>query len=413
MSEKAPAASPFSARIVAILIAIAAISFGAVLVMAGWAPELRDRNRAGDHPFSTSALGFNGLVRLLEGAGYPVRISRLESDLESRAWGLMIVTLPAYGDFSVLDEKDLQSVTLVVMPKWYGYGDAGNPTRQIDTRFIGARELNDRLAELYPDTEIARIDAPERLATPWGDVPIKPDVRLQLVKDTSMGSDLQTVIGIEGAGALLFFDPERQLYVLTDPDVFHTFGLAKAENARFALQLIDYLRYDESEPVLIDAALHGFVRSENLLKMMFSVPYIGATLVALAAALLLGWAATLRFGPSAREERAIALGKQALADNSAGLVTMARREARMAPGYLALVRRRLARAIGAPRTLTEAQLSDMFDRLGPDPDSGRNFSQMEAGLKHPATSRDDLLTKVRELYRWRKEIIRRTMNERD
>ena len=113
------------------------------------------------------------------------------------------------------------------------------------------------------------------------------------------------------------------------------------------------------------------------------------------------------------EARAIALGKQALADNSAGLVTMARREARMAPGFLALVRRRLAREIGAPRTLTETQVSAMFDRLGPDPETGRVFSQMEAELKQPAAGRDDLLAKARALYRWRKEVIRRTLNERD
>ena len=94
-----PSSTPFPARVAAILITVAAISFGAVLVMAGWAPELRERNRAGDHPYSTSALGYNGFVRLLEDAGYPVKVSRLESDLESRGRGLMIVTLPAYGNF--------------------------------------------------------------------------------------------------------------------------------------------------------------------------------------------------------------------------------------------------------------------------------------------------------------------------
>ena len=179
------------------------------------------------------------------------------------------------------------------------------------------------------------------------------------------------------------------------------------------MQLVDFLRYDADEPILLDATLHGFERTENLLKMMFSVPYIGVTLVALAAALLLGWAATIRFGPPLTEARAIALGKQALADNSAGLVTMARREARMAQGFLALVRRRLAREIGAPRSLNEAQVSELFDRLGPDTETGRVFSQMEAELKEPATGRDDLLAKTRALYRWRKEVIRRTLNERD
>lgn len=409
MSDTSSAnASPFSARIVAILIAIAGISFGAVLVLAGWAPELRDRGRAGDHPYSTSALGFNGLVRLLEGAGYPVKVSRLERDLEDRYWGMMIVTVPAYGGWTFLEEKELAPTTLVVLPKWYGSTDNSAPTRQADTRFIPARQLNDRLQDLYPDAVVLRIDAPDMLETPFGAVQVRPDVRLQLLQDPG----LETIIAA-GDGALLAYDPVREFYILTDPDALHTFGLAHAENARFAAQLIDYLRTDETEPVLIDATVHGFERSENLLKMMFSVPYIGVTMVALAAALLLGWAATMRFGPSAREARAIALGKQALADNSAGLVTMARREARMAPGFLSLVRRRLAREIGAPKALTEAQLSDMFDRLGPDPETGRTFSQMEASLKQPATNRDDLLTKVRELYRWRKEIIRRTMHERD
>jgi hypothetical protein len=409
MSERAQTASPFSARVVAILIAVAAISFGAVLVMAGWAPELRDRNQAGDHPYSTSALGYNGFVRLLEGAGYPVRVSRLESDLESRDWGLMILTLPAYGDLDILDDRELQAVTLAVMPKWWGRTDAMNPARQADTQFIEARVLNDELNAIYPDAEILRVPVPKgAIEMPFGNLVIKPDVVLQLIQDPS----LETVIGV-GDAALLAYDGSRGLYILSDPDLLNTFGLAERENARFALQLMDFLRYDPDEPILLDATLHGFERSENLLKMMFSVPYIGVTLVALAAALLLGWAATVRFGPPKTEERAIALGKQALADNSAGLVTMARREARMAPGFLALVRRRLAREIGAPRTLTEAQTSDMFDRLGPDPDTGRIFSQMEAELKEPAASRDDLLAKTRALYRWRKEIIRRTRHERN
>lgn len=408
MSTATESRSPFSARVMAILIAVAAISFGAVLVMAGWAPELRDRNRAGDHPFSTSALGFNGLVRLLETSGYPVKISRLASDLETRSYGLMIVTLSADASFQPLVDKSFQPATLVVLPKWYGRTDPVNPARQSDTRFIDASELNDRIRTIYSGAEIVRVKPPGVVDTPFGQVPIKPDIRLQLISDTS----LATVIGADN-GALLAYDPVRSLYILSDPDMLNTFGLAERDNARFAVQLVDLLRQDASEPILIDAALHGFERSENLLKMMFSVPYIGVTLVALAAALLLGWAAAIRFGPPMREERAIALGKQALADNSAGLVAMARREARMAPGFLALVRRRLAREIGAPRWLSETQLTEIFDHLGPDPETGRTFSQMEAELKQPAASREDLLAKARGLYRWRKDVIRRTLNERN
>ncbi|MDP3458711.1 MAG: hypothetical protein Q8S09_05490, partial [Hyphomonas sp.] len=232
----AQSSSPFSARVVAILIAVAAISFGAVLVMAGWAPELRDRNRAGDHPYSTSAIGYNGFVRLLESAGYPVSVSRLEGDLESRDWGLMIVTLPAYGGISALQDRSLQPTTLVVLPKWLGRTDPLNAARQADTRFIEARDLNDELAVLYPGAEILRIPVPTAIEAPFGEASLKPDVRLQLIKTPS----LEAVIEVND-GALLAYDESRSLYILSDPDLINTFGLARAENARFAVQLVDFL----------------------------------------------------------------------------------------------------------------------------------------------------------------------------
>lgn len=400
-------AAPFSARVVAILVAIALFSFGGVMVMAGWAPELRDRNQAGDHPYSTSALGYNGFVRLMETQGYPISVSRLERSLETRDWGLMIVTLPAYGKFDVIEETSFQLPALVVLPKWYGRADPLNPARQADTRFIDARDLNDRLRTIYPDAEILRLGPSVELEGDFEPGAVKADVRLQIIQS----KELETVVGTP-QGALVAYDPGRGLYILSDPDMISTFGLARVENAVFATRLVNYLRSSENEPILMDATLHGFARSENLLKMLFSVPYIGATLVALASALLLGWAAVVRFGPPAREARAIALGKQALADNTAGLVTMARREMKMAPGYASLIRRRLARALGLPRSLPEAQLTEMFDRMGPAENGGKTFSELENALTGQAANREDLAQKARDLHQWRKAIIRRTMHER-
>jgi len=399
--------SPFSARTVAILVAIAVISFGGVMVLAGWAPELRQRDQAGDHPYSTSALGYNGFVRLMEAQDYPISVSRLERNLETRDWGLMILTLPAFGNLDILEETDFQLPALAVLPKWYGRPDALNRARQIDTRFLEARNLNDRIRRIYPDAEVLRISVLEALEGDFEPGAIKPDVRLQLIRSSA----LETVIGNE-QGALVAYDPTRGLYILSDPDMINTFGLARVENAIFATRLVNYLRTSEYEPILMDATLHGFSRSENLLKMLFSVPYIGATLVALASALLLGWAAIVRFGPPARETRAIALGKQALADNTAGLVTMARREMRMAPGYVSLIRRRLARALGLPRTLPENQLTEIYDRMGPAESGGRTFSELETALKGQASNREDLVQTARDLHHWRKAIIRRTMHER-
>lgn len=399
--------SPFAARTVAVLLTIAIVSFGAVIVLAGWAPELRDRNHAGDHPFSTSALGFNGIVQLLDDQGYPVDVSRLEHRLEGRDWGLMVVTLSPWGMGSKLQDITLQPTTLIVLPKWIGQTDPFNARRQRDTRFMQARSLNDLLDDLNIDGEIGRIDVPDRTDTPFGGMALRPDLKMQVIRSES----LVPIAGTDD-GILLGKLDDRDIYVLADPDMLNTFGLAERENARFAVQLMDWLRYDEAEPIIFDATLHGFIRSENLLQMMFDIPFVGATLAALAAAFLLGWAALVRFGPTARETRVIALGKQALVDNSAGLFTMARRETHLAPGYLTMIRRRVAREIAAPKTMTEAQLSALFDRLGPEEQSGKTFSQIERGLRTASASREELMTKARELYRWRRDILRRSTHER-
>ena len=388
MSETAQtSAAPFAARTVAILIAVAVFSFGAIMVLAGWSPELRDRDRAGDHPFSTSAIGYNGIVQLLEAQGYPVEISRFKSNLNGH-YGLMVLTLSTRGMHNSLEDYELQDDTLIVLPKWSGMIDWTNPSRLKDTDLASEESIASTLEALGIDAEVKRTDVPERISTPFGRLALKPDLQLQLLQSDDLTSIVQT-----RDGALLSQVSGRSIYILADPE------------------MINFMRYSEDEPIIFDATLHGFTRSENLLQMMFDIPFLGVTLVALAAALLLGWAASIRFGPPARETRAIALGKQALADNSASLVSMARRETRMAPGYLSLIRRRLARQIGAPRNLTEAQLSELLDRLGPENISGKTFSQIEAGLRAPAASREDLMHKARDLWRWRRDILRRSMND--
>ena len=407
MSKHPQSDSPFSGKVVGILVAVALFSFGAIMVLAGWAPELRDRNVAGSHPFSTSALGYQGFVRLLEAQGYPVEVSRLERTLEETDWGLLILTLPLWGGNDALEDFDPSRTTLLVLPKWDGFTDQLDRTKQRDTRFKNARTLNDLLEDLDLDATIGRIDVPDTVDGPFGELSPRPDVKMQvLVSET-----LEPIVTADDH-MLLAWAPEAHIYVLSDPDLINTFGLAEFENAEFAVKMVDFLRYQPDEPIIFDATLHGFVRSENLLQMVFDIPFIGATLTAIVSAFLLGWAALVRFGPPLQETRAIALGKQALADNSAGLITMARRETRLAPQYLELIRRRVQRDIGAPKSLTGDQLSALLDRLGEEENSGRRFTDFAAGLSSPAANRDDLMTKTRELFRWRQGIIGRSMNER-
>lgn len=93
MKDRSHVDSPFSGKIVGILLAVALFPLGQ-----SWCSQaghlVRDRNVAGAHPFSTSALGYNGFVQLLQEQGYPAEVSRLERTLEDSDWGLLVLTLP-------------------------------------------------------------------------------------------------------------------------------------------------------------------------------------------------------------------------------------------------------------------------------------------------------------------------------
>ena len=285
MNPRSQSDSPFSAKVVGILVAVALFSFGAIMVLAGWAPELRDKDVAGSHPYSTSALGYQGFVRLLEAQGYPVEISRLERTLEESDWGLLILTLPLWGGNDALEDFDSSRTTLLVLPKWDGIPDALDRTKQHDTRFKNARVLNDLLEDLNLDATIGRIEVPATVDGAFGTLSPKPDVKMQV-----LDSEALDPIVTADEHILLAYAPDAGIYVLSDPDLINTFGLSEFDNAEFAVKMVDFMRYDADEPIIFDATLHGFVRSENLLQMMFDIPFIGATLTALMAALLLGWA---------------------------------------------------------------------------------------------------------------------------
>ena len=399
MSDETRPEAPFSTRLVAILVAVSMFAFGAVVTLSAWSPEIRDRNNAGTHPYSTSALGYAGLVRLLEARGTPVTVSRSQQALSRYDDALKIVTLTPYGMSEVLEELDLAGPALVVLPKWSGRRDDMKPSWYVDTNLLSEGQVEAALRHFDSDAQIWRVRAPARMDTPFG--PHRPVLgdHMQVLRADSLVSVISTP-----AGDLLAQLPGEEIYILSDPDLLNTFGLAEIGNARLTVDLIDWLQAYPEAPVTLDATLHGFSRSENLLQMAFSIPFVGATLVALASFLMIGWGGAIRFGAPAREGRAIALGKEALTDNTAGLVSMARRETRLAPGYLALTRRLAARAIGAPRTLSEAELSDLFDRMSEARDGEPLYSQLADDLSDPATSRDSLMARTRRIWRWRKEI---------
>jgi len=401
MSERLPQTSnPFSAFTSAVMIGVGLLVFIAIFALLAWSPDLASKNRAGQHPYSSSALGYGGLVKLLEADGQTVTVSRLASSLEYTE-GLLILTVPRYG-LNRAPDFDLESVSepaLYVLPKWSGFADREKPSWQKDTDLMEPGRVTS-MAQLFDsDAKIWRLRNPGRLNTPFGAQTPKFEHKMQVLETDSLESVIETP-----GGTLVAKVPGRDVYILSDPDLLNTFGLARADNARMALGLIDWLKYYQGQSVTLDATIHGFERSESLLRAIFDVPFLGATMIALATMLLITWGAFIRFGPPTPETRILSFGKKALAESSAGLVSMARRESRMAPGYVQTVQRDMTKKLGLPRTLSADEFAQTADRIAKQKNLSSNWSQQKELLSAPTAGRYDLRDKALALWRWRKEM---------
>lgn len=409
MSERVPSqASPFSGLTALIMIGIGTLAFIAIFALLAWSPDLARKNFAGEHPYSKSALGYAGLISLLEADGHTVKISRLESSL-TYAEGLLVITVPEYGFHRAVEDMEIGYVSepaLYVLPKWSGYADREKPSWEKDTFLLDRQSVESIAQEFDSDLRIWRLRNPGKLSTPFGNVAPTFDNKMQVIESDS----LESVIARPG-GTLLAKLPGREIYVLSDPDFLNTFGLSSRENARTALELFDYLliysEYLDAFPdrtITFDATLHGFARSESLLRAIFDKPFLGATLVAFATMLLIMWAAFIRFGPPLPETRVMAFGKKALAESSAGLVSMARREGQMATPYLQATERNLARQLGLPPQAQTDAFARTADRLAKQKDLPATWSEHSERLNRPALGRGDLRDKALALWRWRQEM---------
>ncbi|HLZ77397.1 hypothetical protein [Phenylobacterium sp.] len=404
-SAHAPA---FSARTILALVIVGVVSFSALAVLATFAPELRGAADPGAHALSASAVGFRGATIMLQSEGTPVVVSRAEQHGGASVGPLMVLTPTFVSDLKPFAGR---VPLLIVMPKWVVTPQPLHPGFvQKYGAALNTAYATTVLAPFATSTEIQTrpkgFSRPvlrgtgERFA-PGTYLPLGPIDSFQ----TLSGAEWQPMLVDEQGHAVLARAKAHQnVYVLTDPDLLNNQGIANIDNARAGLAVLEALRADSG--IVFDVTLNGFSRGHGVGQLMLEPPFLAATLCGVAAALLLGLHALARFGPTLTRGRAIALGKGALVDNSAGLVRMARREAELAPAYAALTKSLVARFVGGPRSGiggardNDAWLAELARRAGAaDP------AELTAQADRAAT-RDDLLAVGRNLYHWRLEITR-------
>jgi hypothetical protein len=193
-------------------------------------------------------------------------------------------------------------------------------------------------------------------------------------------------------------------YVVADPDLLNNHGLHDASTARAAMALIDALNGQEPDVVDFDLTMNGLgaAGSMSMLRLAFEPPFLAMTLALVAAALLAGLHGIFRFGPVRRPERAIAFGKAALVENSAGLVRMAERETRLGGAYADMVRHEVARAVHTPPSLDAGDIDQRLNRLGRSDEP--SFSELAADLA-VARDRTRLMAAAQALFRWKKAVV--------
>ncbi len=397
----------FSPRAVLFMLVAGLVGFVGLSVLTAYAPELKARSQSGENALSRSAVGYAGLVRLLQAEGTPVVVSRARAPPSRDGLGLVVFTPPPGTQASALKAARTPGSrrTLVILPKWsfvpdpdhIGWARSGGlaslvtSTIRADGRLDLHRSAGVTATHLHTTGD--GFGGMDGLAT--GPITSLQSVRLA-------GAN---VLLTDDAGEPLLVYVGPDTYALTDPDLMDNKGLASLQAARTAVAIIDALRGGQG-PVIFDVTLNGLARSRSLLGLALSPPFLGASLCALAAALLMGAHAAARFGPARPQAPALSLGKAALLDNTAMLIQLARREPRMGRRYAGLVRRALARRLavvaGSGLQPDISRIDGALDRLTPT--GGVTFSALAAEADG-ARDTTALMRSVRGLHDRQREIL--------
>lgn len=404
----------FSARTAFVLIVVGIVTFAAYIVLSAFAPQLRDPSDGGTHALSKSAVGFAGAALLFRELGRPVVVRRGPASTDGAGESVMIVNpqiggADAFADFIASSATTEAGSLLIVLPKWSTIPAEEQPDwvrafGTFDTTTI-EYAINDGLGPVgvaQISSEIAQaldLSAPDWF---WDGATYRtgPIRNLQSID----GAGVEAVITDRAGRTVLGRLEDSNIYVLSEPDILNTQGLADVRTARAAEALVDAIA-PEQAAVIFDVTLAGHSRSRNLVQLALSPPFLPAMLCIALAGALLGLNAAVRSVPATPAKRAFGFGKRALVENSAGLVALAGRDASLAPRFLSLMVRQFAAKVGAPSNLGDKDLLALLDRFAGG--SVTPFSTL-AGRANKVRKSDELVDFAREASRWRLEITRET-----
>ena len=315
MAERAPV---FNQRTVAWLVITGVAAFCAMLVLMVFGDPAAD-DVTESSVFSRSAVGHSGLAELLLAEGRQVTVNRDRQARALDATDALLVLEPqttgrAGDPFPALLETAFRkgAPVLLALPKWRGRDSREH------------RGWVDRAWPVSPENPSAVLSALGLEDAVISRLPATPAWRNQINSLTPHLAEPQLVehprlepLIADGPRILLGRLPHRDLFVLADPDILANHGLHRGDNAKLMLAIADLI----GKAIVFDETLHGFAITPQLARLAFLPPYLGATLLALAAAMFTIWRAAVRFGtPLDTADAGPRGGHETLIDNAGRLL---------------------------------------------------------------------------------------------
>ena len=395
----------FSPRTVALLVSVGLIAFFATLVVAAFSDPVSPHQRTGANSYSSSAIGHFGFVELLRRSGLPVLVSRNRSPEKSRSERCSDrcrapgrVTQSREIDYMLRAHR-----VLVVLPKWAGTPSAENRNWLSQAALKQTGNVDAILKEVH-DADLWRPPSVGRLvASIAGQVP--EIAHPQLIKSGDIEPIVETTNGVL-VGRLI--RGGATVWLLSDPDILSNHGLSKGDNAALALAIITELR-GPGGAVVIDETLHGFRIDPSLIRTLFSLPFVVATILLAVSIGVLVWAAGERFGSPQPAPAKQGTGKFTLIDNIAALLSFGGDHVEITRRFLKQITRHVAQVFHVPHHLRDDQRTAWLDRIGATrkvTNSLRNLEQEARILGRNKRSTDrDIAGFAARTHRWKQEMM--------
>ena len=395
--------NPFNRTTLWVVIGVAVISLVVAIVLTLLGPT--QKFSAASDGYSVSAIGHKGLVTLLAKLDVPVVLSRNNSSAKARH-GLLIIAEPKIAEKETERLKALIASSpaniLVVLPKWYGFANGeGRWIDDAELKDLG--EVDQVLAAIgLEDGNLLARDAP---SMQWlaDDLP-QPKLRAS-VQTIAVRAVTPAISDRERALLGHYEHDGKTIWILTDPDVINNAGLSHPENAQLAITLIDRLR--NGGPVVFDETVHGHAQTPSLLHVLFEFPLVLATMQVLICALLVVWAAMVRFGPKRASPPPLAPGKDFLIANTAALLRYGGHDAAALERYLAATIQIVCHALHTPDSLEPSATFAWLERLRVSRGSKRSLFELQNTVA-AARGPQRVLEVADQVYRWRMEMTHGT-----